>query len=224
MNNKILFLLLFATAFAFAIQPAEEFAVGQIGRYTSTASANFTTEGGNVTELNLTGNVSTEKWAGFWGNVNGNIVLAPNNTAFLYVWNWTPTNGGEVCAVAASSGFDWTTLNAITNAATINTMWGFGAAADNATITFNETCTSIVINNQSVTNTIASLTGQKNDFRTCAIADSGSPSTKADVAFCVNIKDAGNLFNGQTGNYELIVPTNASLGATETYYFWLELE
>jgi len=223
MNNKIFVLLLFAFAFAFAIQPAESWTVGQIGKYTQVLNANVTTEGGNVTELNLSSNISTERWAGFWGNVSGQIVLAPNTTAIFYTWTWNSSNGGEVCAVAASSGFNWASLSAVANTV-IDSVWGFGAATDNATKTFNETCASITINNQTVSSTAGSLTGQRVDFKTCAIADSGSPTAKSDIAFCVPIKNAGNLFNGQTGDYELIAPTDAGPTATETYYFWLELD
>ncbi|MEM4166042.1 MAG: hypothetical protein QW255_01630 [Candidatus Bilamarchaeaceae archaeon] len=217
--KKIFLILTLVMAYAFAIQPAETWTVGQIGRYEPLTHANVTTEGGNVTQLNLTGNVSTEKWAGFWGDVAGNIVLAPNTTAIFYSWTWSPANGGVVCAVAAQTGFDWTNLNPIT-ATAIDTIWGFGTATDNATNTLTTTC-NIVVNNQSVTNSAGTTTG--GSLTTCAIADSNTPTAKSDVAFCTTIQNNVPLFNGQNGDYELLTATNAALGSTETYYFWLEL-
>jgi len=40
----------------------------------------------------------------------------------------------------------------------------------------------------------------------------------------VNITTNGTLFNNQTGNYQLIMPTNNTAGTTSTDYFWLDLK
>jgi len=220
MYRKLLLMLLFAVGLLFAIQPAENWTTGQIGKYTQAGQANVTTEGGNVTQLNLSSNISTEKWAGFWGNVSGRIVLSPG-TGMFYTWTWDSSRGGEVCAIAAPSGFDWSGLQSVT-AAVINSIWNFGSATDNATNTLTSTC-NVDIAGIPVSNTAGNVTGG-NYFKTCAVADQASPSTKADIAFCVNITQGGNLFNGQTGDYQLLVATNETAGTTETYYFWLELD
>ena len=78
----ILLGLLFVMGVSLAIQPAEGWIDGAQSKYVPSANANVTTEGGNVTPLNLFGNVSTEKWAGYWGNVSGNIVLSPGTDMF----------------------------------------------------------------------------------------------------------------------------------------------
>ena len=210
--------LLLALGLAFAIQPAEGWNAGAQGKYSSSANANVTTEGGNVTPLNLTGNVSTEKWAGYWGNVSGNIVLSPGTDMF-YTWAWT-SGDGEVCAIADSSGFDWSSVQAIA-AATIDTIWGFvGADTDSATSTLTSAC-NLDVATSSVTGVGTTHTGSGN-FETCAVGD-GDDVAKQDVAFCVNISSAA-LFNGQTGDYELLAATDEALGATETHYFWVELD
>jgi hypothetical protein len=48
-------------------------------------------------------------------------------------------------------------------------------------------------------------------------------TTEGDFLFCVNASMAGaaNGYDGKTVDYELIVPT--TYGATETYYFYVEL-
>jgi len=217
----ISFALLFLVSGVFAIQPAESWNIGAIGRYTQIGQANVTTQGGNVTNLNLSGNMSTDKWAGFWGNVSGGIVLS-SGTNIFYSWAWTPAMGGEVCAIAAPSGFSWTGIQAIT-AAAVNSVWNFGAATDNATNTYKINTCAVNVAGTAVTNTAGNTTGV-GGFTTCAVADQAVPTTKADLAFCVNITQNGNLFNGQPGNYELLVPTNSTLGSTETYYFWVELD
>lgn len=207
-------------ALGFAIQEVQSLEAGTPGKYNVTAWANYTTEGGNVTEINLTTNTSTEKWAGFWGQTLGNILLAPNTSANFYVWAWSPTSSGEVCAVAGSSGFNWATVTTIT-AATIDTIWDFGAATDNATNTFTASTCDLNINSIDVTDTAIADTGGA--FETCAVGDGGN-TAKTDVAFCVRIANNVALFNNGTGDYELLVATNDTVGATEQYYFWMELD
>ncbi len=220
MNKTLVMLaLVIGIGLLAAIQPAGGWTVVSSGNYTNTANANVTTVGGNVTNMNFNSNISTNKWAGFWGNVSGKTVLSPG-TAMFYTWTWTPTSGGDVCAVASPTGFNWAAI-AITTATAINSVFGHGAATDNATNTLNDATCSVNVAGTSVTST-GNYTGGGTAFQTCAIQD-GAATAKSDFAFCVNITGAGNLFNGQTGNYELLVPTNKTLGSTETYYFWLEL-
>ncbi|NYZ76765.1 hypothetical protein H0O02_00425 [Candidatus Micrarchaeota archaeon] len=220
MNKKwILLSLLFAMGLVFAIQPAEEWTVGATGRYASAANANVTTEGGNVTNVNLTGNVSTEKWAGYWGNVSGQIVLSPG-TAMFYTWAWDSSDGGEVCAVAAPSGFNWATVTTVA-VGVVDAAWAFVAGdADSATNTLTESC-NVNIGGIPVTASAGETTGG-GAFQTCAVSDGGV--AKSDLAFCVNITQGGTLFNALTGDYQLLAPANETLGATETHYFWLELD
>jgi len=221
MYKKLLLTLLLAVGLLFAIQPAESWTLGTTGKYTQAGQANVTTEGGNVTNLNLSGNVSTEKWAGFWGNVSGLIVLSPG-TGMFYTWPWTPANGGEVCAIAAASGFDWTGLQNVT-AAAIDTVWNFFSGdTDSATNTLTQSC-AVTVAGTSVTGSAGNMTGG-NAFQTCAVADQANPAAKNDIAFCVNMTQGGSLFNGQTGDYQLMVATNETLNSFETYYFWIELD
>ncbi|MEM4194959.1 MAG: hypothetical protein QXY05_01490 [Candidatus Anstonellales archaeon] len=223
MKGKAFLVLLVLAGVLLAIQPAEGWTVGQTGKYTQVANANYTTEGGNVTEINLTGNISTEKWAGFWGNVSGRIVLAPGiNQPMFFTWAWNSANGGEVCAVAAPSGFDWSAIQAVA-AAAIDAVWGFaGTDTDSAANTLSTSC-SVDIAGTSVSGSAGNYTGV-GGFETCAVADQAVPAAKTDIAFCVNITQGGNLFNGLTGDYELLAATNEVAGQYETYYFWLELD
>ncbi|MEM2909437.1 MAG: hypothetical protein QW171_04755 [Candidatus Bilamarchaeaceae archaeon] len=220
-STLVFFGLLCIFGLALAIQPAETWTVGVTGKYTQVGQANVTTEGGNVTNLNLSGNISTEKWAGFWGNVSGLIVLSPGTNMF-YTWTWTSANGGEVCAVAAPSGFDWTNVQRVA-ASAIDTIWGFVTAdTDSATYTLTESC-NVAVAGRSVSGSAGETTGG-GTFQTCAVADGVAPAAKSDIAFCVNITQGGALFNGQTGDYQLMTATNETMNSFETYYFWLELD
>lgn len=215
----IVFGLLLVMGVSLAIQPAEDWDSGGTSKYISVANANYTTEGGNVTNLNLTGNVSTEKWAGYWGNVSGNIVLSPG-TAMFYTWNWDSSYGGEVCAIAAPSEFDWSAVQNI-GAAVIDTAWGFFAGdVDSAASTFADASCNVNVAGVAVAPSTG-VTTNGGTFETCAVGDGGA--NKSDVAFCVNITQGGTLFNTLTGDYQLLAATNESVGGFETHYFWLEL-
>jgi hypothetical protein len=222
MNGKILLALLFVAGLAFAIQPVENWTQVSTGKYTPVAAAAVITEGGNVTNLDLRSNVSTEKWAGFYGNVSGGIVLAQaSGGSMFYTWAWTPAYGGEVCALADNS-FDWANVASVT-ASAIDAAWGFlGTETDDAAATFDENC-NINIAGTAVANTNATTTGSGADtFQTCALSDTAVPA-KGDLAFCVKIQNAGTLFNTATGDYELLTAANATAGEFENYNFWLEL-
>jgi len=221
--RKMLLALLLMGSLAFAIAPVESWTLGGTGKYTQTPAAGYVTEGGNVTNLNLTGNVSTEKWAGYWGNVSGLIVLAPAAGAPLfYSWIWNSGNGGEVCAVAAASGFDWSTVQAVTGPE-IDVVWNFlGADTDSADNTLSGACTMNVAG--TLVTTSEGVTTNGGAFQTCPVADQAVPAAKTDIAFCVNIAQNGALFNSQTGDYQLLTAANQTLGATETHYFWIELD
>ena len=220
MNKGILLALLLAVSgLAFAIQPAQGWTVVSTGKFAPSVNASVTTEGGNVTNLNLAGNVSTEKWAGYWGNVTGQIVLAPNAANMFYTWAWTPADGGDVCAVL-DNGFNWAGLSAAT-VAQLDSAWNFAVGdTDSATSTFtNAACTLNVAG--STVSTARALTLGGGNFYTCAARDGGT--AKGDMAFCVGIQNNAALFNGGTGDYQLLTATNETAGQTENYNFWLEL-
>ena len=221
MKIKYAFALLLIAGLAFAIQPAEDWDLGATGKYAQVLEVNYTTEGGNVTEINLTSNISTEKWAGFWGDVTGQLVLAPNNADMFYTWAWDSTDGGEVCAVAAPSGFDWTNV-ALAAAGAIDTVWGFATGdTDSSANTVADTC-SIEVAGTAIPST-ACTTNVEGGLESVVVQD-GAPvlGVKDGLAFCVNIT-AGTSLWAETVDYTLLVPTDEEAGTYETYHFWLEL-
>ncbi|MFP3949484.1 MAG: hypothetical protein ACLFUZ_00105 [Candidatus Micrarchaeia archaeon] len=125
------------------------------------------------------------------------------------------------CTVIICTAFIWNTGSSVQNiaAATIDTIWGFGSATDNSTNTIPNAC-SLDVAGATPTGT-GNFTGV-DGFETCAVGD-GDDAAKSDVAFCVNITQGGSLFNGQTGDYELLTATDDVAGTFETYHFWLEL-
>jgi len=187
------------------------------------ASGQDTTEGGNITVLNITSaNSSTERWAGYLGNistVNSNIVLANPTLDIFYSWDWDAANDGEICAGTATT-YVWADL-AAGAAADVDTVWVFGDVSDDAEATFDDGNANIDIAG-SVIAAPSADTGQANGFVTMLLTDQAAPAAEGDFLFCTNTSiGAGTGYDGSTVDYELIVPT--TYGATEDYYFFVEL-
>ena len=216
---------LFGAAFALPLNTTTS--VGATGNTTRITgpTGNATIEGGNVTEVNVSVNVSTEKWGAFYGNVTGGLVLAQSNTVRpVYKWVWDSGNG-TVCA-STGRNFAWSAVVA-TLAGDIDTAWGFLTGdIDSAANTFNETAsynfpgagtptgTTVGVNTLDSTDTPTWLTFAVND---------GATTTKNNFAFCVDYSASNTIWEGTTGGYQVMVATNQTANQFETYYFFVQL-
>ncbi|MBD3389940.1 hypothetical protein GF415_03230 [Candidatus Micrarchaeota archaeon] len=193
------------------------------GRFIPNITAgNISTEGGNVSSVNLDSNLSTEKWAGFYGNTTGTLHLAEeNDTQFMYTWNWTSASGGLVCASTASAV---TTMNATgARGADIDSAWGFSpGATDSGANTFSNPNCTLSFGGIFLSGADYADTGASGGFRTCAYKSEFTPS-KDEMVFCVNITQNGQFFNGEQGDYEMMVPTPYAQSTFETYFFYMNL-
>jgi len=226
--NKTLFvflgLLLLGSGLVMAISNASVSDVTRLTRWGGDATAgSIATEGGNITSANVAANTLTDRWAGFFGNVTGNIYLTDasgGTTGYLFMWTAnSPT--GYVC-VSENNNFPFGSAEN-TTAVDINGAWSFGAATDNATNTFTTSTCDITFYNpyKSITGTANAKNATNSAFETCAI-DHTTASAETDFAFCTAINQSGKNYLNDSADYELIVPTTVG-NATETYYFYAEL-
>ena len=192
-------------------------------KWTNTASGtSVVLEGGNVSATDLGVNTSTEKWAGAFGEITGNLILAQNGDAnFLYNWTLTAPDAGEVC-VTTNSGATWTNLAALTGIGQVDTAYGFTAGdTDSATNTMTGS-TSFDIGTF-VGLTLDSLTDNAG-WNTGVVGLNGAGSAVPDdLAFCVHIDSSGTDYQGDASDYEVMMPANETVSITETYYFYAEL-
>ncbi len=182
-------------------------------------AGDIVTEGGNVSNVTLDVNTSTEKWAGAYGEIDGNLVLAEDAaTAFMYSWVINESNTGEVC-VSTNTNPTWASVVSGTTAAVIDTVWGFAVPtdADTAVNTLNETG-SVNIAGSDYTGAAATDTAS---WQTVAL-NFGATAAKTDFAFCVNITQQNN-YVADPVDFEMIMPTNETALGTEQYYFFVEL-
>jgi len=191
---------------------------GSQTRWNGGAAGFVTSEGGNITMVNISSVSLTGNWMGFFGNVVGSIVLG-NNLLSMYNWTWNPTGGGEVC-VAQDSSFDFSSSNS-TTADAINSAWGFGTASDNATNTFDQSTCNLSFSQKVVNNTASARLKSSSTFTACAISR-GAATNKTDFAYCAGINTAGRNYLNQSTHYELLVPSMAG-NTTDPYYFFAEL-
>jgi len=194
----------------------------------SGAAANVVTEGGNISEVNVTAAEQlTDRWAGFYGLVTPSTIRlrASGDANDLYNWTGSLAGGGEVC-VSVGPDFDFNAIQEATEAE-VDTQWSFGAVADNVTETYTGvgSCalvfTGITVGNTDTADEI--VHAGYSTFSTCAFKDAGTPGGQGDLAFCTAIDTAGVNYNNATVDYELMVPTDDDVGSTETYYFFVEI-
>ncbi len=212
--------MLFGAGLVMAISGATVGTEVERGRWAGLTATNVTTEGGNISGVDVTGATLTDRWASFYGNVSGNIRLTDSaGTNNVFAWTWTPASGGEVC-LSQDGSFPWASSEATTRAA-IDTAFGFTAGSDQAADTYTDTSQTITFNGISTITTTGTALQGTSTFVNRVVGD-GTEAAEGDFAFCSEI-EAGTNYNGESANYEVMVPTTDTAGATDSYYFFAEL-
>lgn len=185
----------------------------------SGAGASVITQGGNITNANITSVVQlTNKWADIYGNISGtSLQLRDASNNIVYTWAYSAASGrGEVCASTGSTFPSGTPITGTT--ADMNSLWNLGSV-DNATNTYNTTFSNLNISGTVLSPIATKIEGSSN-FTVGAIVN--ATGIKSNYAFCTNINNTGTNYLGTNYNYELLVPTTP--GGVETYYFYIELD
>jgi hypothetical protein len=237
-NMTTLFgVLLLGTGLVFALSGATADASDPLTRWTTDPGNSVTTEGGNITPVNLTSDSLTDKWAAFYGNVSGNIVLTDDTSYGDYsVYNWSvSTTDGEVCATTNSSVDTSLIGMGAPSPSSIDAAWGFNSAdADSGENTFGDVGCSLEFNGVGSLLSLPNVStgGATGTFETCLVsAGDAYPLDHGQTGFllfCTNMSDGTNNYKGDSVNYELMVPTNNTADSlvsttTTTYYFYAEL-
>lgn len=189
---------------------------GAEGTWTETATPGSTTaNAGNVTQVNLTGSYSTDKWVGFYGNVSASLYLGSGAQVF---YQFADANVNTVYA-STDQNFGFGALQAATPAA-MDTAWSFNTAAhtDQAADVF----TTNTLTHDGVANLYnATLQEGAAEFQTFIAADGAAPAAKGDFVFGAVVQNAGAAgFDGNQWQYEMLVP---STGSGDTYYFFMTI-
>jgi parallel beta-helix repeat protein len=194
------------------------------GRYNESSYAgNASTAGGNFTNLNMNTSQLSERWAALYGTFDNTILLSDaagiNN---VYSWIWNASAGGVVCVSTNDSLYNFTVFPATPG--DIDSAWSFTpTASDSAANTFTGSNCTLDIGATSIPNSAYADTGSAGGYITCAVKTKPVP-TKPNLAFCAEIEEDGPIWNGDSGDFEIIVPTPIGIGSTETYFFYVNLD
>ncbi len=167
----------------------------------------------NVSLVNLQANQTTYKWAGFYGNVSGNLSLGWDSS-ILYDFGAS----AESVLATTNNAFAWSTLAAGT-AQDVDDLWHAGAtgANDNATSHYSNTGTIATVDSVPYVTLNPAASGFES-----GIFDDGTNGAKTNIAFGTDVVDGGATdFRGGTSDFELMVPIDAGQGNSETYYFYV---
>jgi len=206
----MLIALLSVAGIAYAAVQGSSVDVVKTDQLTETSAGNTDAEGGNVTMMNLSATVSTQRWAGFYGNVTGTLGLGLGTDVF---YSFSAANALTVFA-SQNQTFDWASIEASTGAEVdAATAWNYAAGNDQAADVYAG-----AVQVGTTTGAITEVaTLQSGNFIT-GIFDDAAPDGKGNFAFGVNVSSAA-CFDGTTCDYELMVPADG----TETYYFFVEI-
>ena len=194
---------------AYAATQGATVSEGATGQITESSAGQNVAQGGNVTIINLTATVSTDKWQGYYGNVTGTLALGYGAFSFY------DFSGAAPITVFASQNqtFDFASL-AATDSSNIDTDWGYNTATDNDqavdVYTISNSIGGVTVNSTLLNGGATRITG---------IFSDGNTGDKENYAFGANVTN-GAAFDGNNWDYQLMVPVNVT---TETYYFYVEI-
>ena len=195
-------------------------------RGTNSSVSSVSAQAGNVTEMNIEQVRITDIWAGFYGSVTGEIILADSGANRFYNWSdASPT--GEVYA-SRDGAVAWASI-ACAQPANINTEQSglniSGTDTDNITNTFTKTT------HDTFDIGDTSFSVDQCNYTTNAYGDTGAQSSTwdevmlwdgADSVYSVIIGQDQTGFDSGTYDFELLIPTNKSQSVTQ-YYFYVEI-
>jgi hypothetical protein len=197
---------------------------------------NVTADAGNVTNVNVTSNSQTQAWQGFFGDVNGSLVLEDASGDLFYSWNLSNTSG-EVYA-SRDNAINFANIFPHNNCSTDNILTNFGvtdSVNNTYTASTNRAVTvgSIAINASSAcaTYTYVNDSPQSAFFHDLILTDdpnvnaTGQPNATLGGNTTVYVAlIEGNIagFDSNAHDYQLLVPVNRTSGFN-IYAFYAEL-
>jgi len=183
---------------------------------TSSTSTNI--EDGNVTFLDVYSQQVTGKWAGFFGNVSGAIVLGDSSNNLFYSWTISNFDGAVVYA-SNDTVSNWGDANILVANTSVVPSFIDGDGADNFTNTFsaNEAFTSSSLNKANTPYAQTWQDGSQGTLKTYALY---SAADNANI-WAGLVDDDSASFQGAavTVDYQILLPAQA----LTTYNFYLEL-
>lgn len=211
----------------FGVQGATSVTPGATSRasFVNSSSATTDVQAGNVTELNISGISVTEHWAGFYGEITGDITLRTSDGSVFYNWTGIGSVSGEVFA-SNDSAVSWSGIDCAdtTDISTIEAALGIVPTdPDRINATYTTTAhPDFTVGGASIsgcdsTNAYTDTGLDASSFYQVLLTD-----TDGDAVYTTLINESLTGFNSAAHDFELLVGESESEGTTPMY-FYLEL-
>lgn len=195
------------------------------------SAGSMITQGGNITELNITAQTQTQFWQGVWGQIALDLVLQDATGNIFYNWTRFNVTAGEVYFSNNSAQiFDSSITNAtdgnISYAQTVYN-WANSTGSDNFTNTYRiahghqqfSFRTTGGFDIQINASTAPSVNLQGGLFNSTVLWDADFGGYPLWVSI---VSADATAFNNRQADFEILLPVQGSL-ATQTYYVYAEI-
>ncbi|RME31954.1 hypothetical protein D6789_01085 [Candidatus Woesearchaeota archaeon] len=192
------------------------------GEFLYTTTDSISLESGNISEASLESNMSTYRWTGLYGNVTGNIVLGDSNSNQLFAW----TAQGRVVYASELATINWANLADADWAATETdyTFLNVSGSADDYNNTFAGAAENIgsLIFTTLTSDYATTLSSGSTTWKTYSLTDA---SGGTDIIFAGRVVQSGTTYNGETADFQMILPEDgtANDNTPTTFNLWVEL-
>ena len=188
--------------------------------------------GGNITSVNLQINSTTLHWQAFYGNITAGLRLASNQSGTTYtVKSWTVDSLRGVVYVSPGSNVDFASLSSTSPSLNdLDTAFPFLSGA-------NDRANATGTNNTNAVMTVGAYTisagsrpviqtnnGSSQAAWNQVVLNYGNVNSSTYYVFAVPINASGRAYDNSSANYQVMVPANATSGASTTYYFYGEIQ
>jgi len=208
----------------------------------SQESGGYNVTGGYIYNVTLDVSEQTYRWAAFWGNLTGKIVLKDSSGNDFVAVHWTINNvqpGSIIYATPNQNPVDPTNLAKVNQTFLNLADQAFGydpTVTDSITNTYkyfgnfqSPSRDTSIPTNMTWLNVTGGGTWKNYILRFDSTWPSGThPGDEIYFVFAVEVLENQKAFNSQLADYELLIPENEEAGDGEgvptTYYFWVELK
>ncbi len=229
------FLLVLLTHMISAVpQGATQIAIDSTETSGNTTGLIINTSGGTISTINITGVTQNIRWKAFVGQVSGTFSLDDADGSTIFDWTIASV-GGEVYATTNDTSLIWTNIQCAntTLLELENTDLSHTSSDDNITATFDDTTHSeffvgnvnITVNTCPTLNTYQNNVTQDTVFEEVVLSDSTDFSAGGNLIFATIMESDVTGFDGNSYDFQMIVPENGADGFTgqTAYYLYVEL-
>lgn len=185
--------------------------------------------GGRILSMNITAGVQNPRWKAFVGNVIGSFTLDDEGGSTIYDWTLA-TITGRIYSTRTSGAVSWAGIECANNTTMEqeNSVLNHTGDSDNITATFDDNThdlfwvgtVSISDNSCPTLNTYVSNSSQDTLFQEMVLYDG-----TANIVYATIIEEDEVGYDGETYDFQMIVPENGTPGfnSATAYYLYIEL-